>query len=1574
MVDQQAQMLRGVSQVRSQGGGQHIQQVSSSFERMSRAVSKAMQKARNTQVKRETQATDKATTNFLKKLRSAADATYKSLGNLGESMSSMFNQERQMNEFAWRGSLTFNSIRNDVEDVNESLDESFGRRRIIGLRRWERETERSLKDVKKASEEAVEPLNNLYSNITSSNFQSAIQSLASIGTMGAIGDIRGGVEGNANSIIQLGDSIRKQMKLTKKEWNYMYDGMMEDLRGLNKNIGKAMFSDTDYFNAASELLSIGVKSKEALTKLTPQLLEFKSTLVDFTAEDYVVFVRIEADWGDEGVDLNQRFGDSLVALEGKYRVTGKELSATLEKYYPKMYNWADGDIHAYEDMAKQFIAIQAAMEDSYMDSESMFENLVNIRGLSPASDEYVEWASTFAKVGLNIEDIQGQLKNGDFQGAATNMITNIGKALKEGNLDEAQRDWLKENLSLDGAQLEEITKGYSTFSDKLAEVNKEVQNSAGAMEKVLQNERISMIDRAKNWITTTGMYQNLQKIIGDVSLTPEGLIATMITLKTMYPLIKRIGNAAKNAGKSLWGITGGKLFKGGKVIPPKGGGTASKGGQAGKGGMALPVGTAGTQATIPSKLDTIILLLREMKGALHGRGTTGTTGTTGTKGGKGNTKKGTGKVIGTGNVSGTPAAKGRTTNKTGGPTPAIGTTSLATTKGKAKGSRSTLAKNSGPIIDAEFTDVTPNNPSRRIGSAGTKGTKGTKGIKRGTGKLGKIGKMGGVAGVVLGGLALAPSVAKAAKKGEVTQDLASGVGNVGGGIAGAAAGAAIGSIVPVIGTAVGGIVGGIVGSMGGEEIANWLYNKKDTIVGTMDEAFSAVSNAASKAWDSTKAFASSSWDSVSTVWSNGKESLKGWFGEVGTKSSEVWDSTKTFASNTWTSISSTWTTGKENLKGWFGEVGSKASEAWNTTKTTATNTWSSISGTWSSGKENLKGWFGEVKGKGSELWTDVKTNGVAAANSASTAFSNFGTSAKSNLSGLKDTMSSIASNAAAAVKSLASTAWDKVKGATGKVVSTVTGKDKGKGKGGGLDAYGSGKVSTAGNRTSPGHGFKAPKSSMGPTFTKTSGYGNRKDPFTGATVKHRGVDYAAPTGTPIGSQGSGTVIYSGMGTSGSGYGGYGNVVAVKGDDGKTYLYAHMSKVLADKGSRVNAGTRLGLVGSTGRSTGPHLHYEVRTGGYGTDINPMPYVNNSIFNPGAGAGSTGIGMGLLDATKQILSANEGSYTTVVKSDNGHGVSIGKMQWHENRAKELMQMAKNADPTKFNSIMKSSAGGKSVINKMGWSSWDEVKFTDAEASATKALFSDSTFQKVQDNLMDKDISNYLVKGQEKGLADKALVYFADLYNQSPARALNIATTAVKNGGTLEAIHQAALSEAVMGKYSTRRNTTYGKLKNMGSLAGVVGSTGTSSTTQNWTQTDNANHYKNLLSGVNLLDVNRTSGTGSQLSVFGNKTVSTPSVGGGEDSRGSGASAVSSIDSQVKSNISGIQAMSSITRDIEKAKKTSSSSDNGDVVSAIKWLAARLEGKLDEVSQQTDENTAWINKYRKANKSGNPFADFS
>lgn len=121
-------------------------------------------------------------------------------------------------------------------------------------------------------------------------------------------------------------------------------------------------------------------------------------------------------------------------------------------------------------------------------------------------------------------------------------------------------------------------------------------------------------------------------------------------------------------------------------------------------------------------------------------------------------------------------------------------------------------------------------------------------------------------------------------------------------------------------------------------------------------------------------------------------------------------------------------------------------------------------------------------------------------------------------------------------------------------------------------------------------------------LTFTSNFGVRSDPFRGTAAMHAGVDIPGPIGTPVYATADGVIERAGRA------GGYGNLVEINHGRGIETRYGHLSKILVMPNSRVRRGQMIGLMGSTGRSTGSHLHYEVRIDG--TAVNPIPYLENS----------------------------------------------------------------------------------------------------------------------------------------------------------------------------------------------------------------------------------------------------------------------------------------------------------------------------------------------------------------------------
>lgn len=118
---------------------------------------------------------------------------------------------------------------------------------------------------------------------------------------------------------------------------------------------------------------------------------------------------------------------------------------------------------------------------------------------------------------------------------------------------------------------------------------------------------------------------------------------------------------------------------------------------------------------------------------------------------------------------------------------------------------------------------------------------------------------------------------------------------------------------------------------------------------------------------------------------------------------------------------------------------------------------------------------------------------------------------------------------------------------------------------------------------------------------ETSGFGYRISPFTGHKQFHEGLDIANRTGTPVIAPANGLVVFTGR------KGGFGKLIIIDHGHGITTRYGHLAKILVKVGQRVKRGEKIAEIGNTGRSTGPHLHYEVRLNG--VPVNPKRYILN-----------------------------------------------------------------------------------------------------------------------------------------------------------------------------------------------------------------------------------------------------------------------------------------------------------------------------------------------------------------------------
>ena len=159
------------------------------------------------------------------------------------------------------------------------------------------------------------------------------------------------------------------------------------------------------------------------------------------------------------------------------------------------------------------------------------------------------------------------------------------------------------------------------------------------------------------------------------------------------------------------------------------------------------------------------------------------------------------------------------------------------------------------------------------------------------------------------------------------------------------------------------------------------------------------------------------------------------------------------------------------------------------------------------------------------------------------------------------------------------------------------------------------------------------------SYTFTSPFGTRYDPFNGRTAMHAGLDMAGQMGEPIYAAAEGVVVTGGRS------GAYGNLVEIDHGKGLATRYGHLSAVLVQPGAHVRQGQLIARMGSTGRSTGTHLHYEIRLDGRA--INPRPFLDASAFMLAA-QGSAPRGLeGPSNVTLLDLNDDSTTYTLVTK---------------------------------------------------------------------------------------------------------------------------------------------------------------------------------------------------------------------------------------------------------------------------------------------------------------------------------------
>lgn len=210
---------------------------------------------------------------------------------------------------------------------------------------------------------------------------------------------------------------------------------------------------------------------------------------------------------------------------------------------------------------------------------------------------------------------------------------------------------------------------------------------------------------------------------------------------------------------------------------------------------------------------------------------------------------------------------------------------------------------------------------------------------------------------------------------------------------------------------------------------------------------------------------------------------------------------------------------------------------------------------------------------------------------------------------------------------------------------------------------------------------------IGTRGTQTSWFGPRPSPGGIGSTNHGGVDLAAPIGTPIASALAGSVSQSGWN------GGYGQSVTVTSGD-IDIIYGHMSQILAGQGQQVGKGQQIGLVGSTGRSTGPHLHFEMHKGGQ--RIDPQPYIDGSNISVGGG------GLNLITTLQNAYNKKYGGpIVTATSGSVAYNPSAGVEQWRPTVLQALNMLGQSTSLVDgvLNAIDHESSGNPNDTNN-----WD------------------------------------------------------------------------------------------------------------------------------------------------------------------------------------------------------------------------------------------------------------------------------
>ena len=297
----------------------------------------------------------------------------------------------------------------------------------------------------------------------------------------------------------------------------------------------------------------------------------------------------------------------------------------------------------------------------------------------------------------------------------------------------------------------------------------------------------------------------------------------------------------------------------------------------------------------------------------------------------------------------------------------------------------------------------------------------------------------------------------------------------------------------------------------------------------------------------------------------------------------------------------------------------------------------------------------------------------------------------------------------------------------------------------------------------------------------TSGFGMRTDPFTGKQAGHGGVDLAGKIGDAIMAPESGIARVVGEAQSG----GYGNMVEILNDQGKViHRLAHMSETMIKTGDKISAGSQIGKVGSTGRSTGAHLHWEQFDAASGKQVDPLAML---AARQGRGAPGSGAPGGALGSLSQKYESGAAGSMAVGRDKSG-GTSYGKYQIASKvgAMDDFLNLLKKNDPEAHARLMAAGPQDAGTDGKFA-QEWKKLAGEGKIQKSEKEFAVDKIFQPAMKGIKDQDLSK-MISGN-KGLQE---MMFSMAIQHGGGGAPAILNKVFKKGMSAEQLTEAAYAE--------------------------------------------------------------------------------------------------------------------------------------------------------------------------------------